>query len=131
MPSASSKKQQQGEEEENFMMSMYCNCTYTNFSLTDVGKFERRMTKWCTEECMQGKSMLIFDKPSLVVGGAPTIEKIDGKIIYKVELPNITLSFISITETMCIMYKIWENKTQSVLYNMPLRWNGIELWLCD
>jgi len=113
------------------MIAMYSNCSYENFSITDVGKFERRITKWCKEECMHGKSMLIFDRASLVVGGTPTIETIDGKKVYKVELPNITLAFISITEKMCIMYKIWEKSTQSVIYNMPLKWNGIELWLCD
>ena len=113
------------------MKGMYSNCFYEKFSITDVGKFERRMRKWCKEEYMPGKSMLIFDRPSLLVGGPPTTEKIDEKTVYKVELHNISLAFISITETMCIIYKIWEKNTQSVIYNMPHEWNGIELWLCE
>ena len=129
---SSTNNSDRGKEEEDSMAGMYCNCHYENFSLTDVGKFERRLKKWCNQECMHGKSMLIFDKESLCVGGETTIEKKGDITYYKVVLPNITLVYTCVGETaMCIIHKIWENKTLSVLYNMPCNWDGTELWLCD
>lgn len=114
------------------MAGMYVTCNYENFSITDVGRFERRIRKWCNEACMPGKSMLIFDKDSLLVGGEPEIEVNGITTYYKVVLPNITLTYICVAETaMCIMHRVWENRTQSVMYNMPLKWDGVELWVCD
>ena len=110
-------------------MGMHTNCQFERFSIEDEGKFERRLTYWCKNVCMRGKSMLIFDKSSLLVGGEATIESDGTKILYKVVLPNITLTYLCINNSMCIMYKIWENTTQSVLYNMPQKWEGPELWL--
>lgn len=110
-------------------MGLYTNCIFNKFSINDQSKFERRLKKWCEEECMPGKSMLIFDKDTLLVGGEPTIETNGSQTLYKVVLSNITLSYICIIGSMCIMYKIWENKTQSVMYNMPQNWEGSELWL--
>ena len=110
-------------------MGLYTNCHFTRFSIQDVGKFERRLTMWCNEECMPGKSMLIFDRPSLRVGGEATLEEYNGETFYKVVLPNITLTYICLNEKMCIMHRIWENKTQSVMYNMPKEWESTELWL--
>ena len=78
---------------------------------------------------MHGKSMLIFDRQSLLVGGEPTLESEETKTLYKVVLPNITLMYMCINGSMCIMYKILENKTQSVIYNMPQHWEGTELWI--
>ena len=113
------------------MAGMYTLCHYERFSLTDVAKFERRLRKWCNEECMHGKSMLIYDKPSLLVGGEPAIKNEEGQSFYQVVLPNITLDYICIVGSMCIMKRIWENKTHSVLYKMPEKWDNCELWLAD
>jgi len=113
------------------MAGMYCICDYENFSITDVGKFERRMRKFCNEANMPGKSMLIFDKSSLKVEGTPEKIKEENGEYYKVELPNISFTYTQIADSeMCIMHRVWENKTQSVLYNMPRTWDGTELWLC-
>jgi len=104
---------------------------YERFSIKDVGKFERRLTNWCKEEYRPGRTMLIFDKSSLLVGGEPVVEEIDGVTYYKVTLNTLTLVYTTIPGTvMCIMYKIWENSTQSVMYNMPHNWDKTELWYC-
>ena len=110
-------------------MGLYLPCRFERFAIEDVGKFERRITKWCKEECTHGKSMLIFDKSSLLVGGEHVEDVIDGKRVYKVALLNITLAYICVNVNMCIMYKIWETNTQSVLYNLPIKWDNSELWL--
>ena len=111
-------------------MGMYQICTYERFSLTDVGKFERRLRNWCKEACMRKKSMLVFDRTSFKVGGSPEIFSDGTETYYKVVLPNITLAYSCLPgTTMCIMYKVWENQTQSVIYNMPSKWEGTELWL--
>ena len=111
---------------------MYPDCHYERFSLTDVAKFERRLTKFCKEAYIPGRSMLIFDKSSLLVEGQRTIEVIENQELHKVVLPNITLTYTCIAGTnMCVMYKIWENKTLSVMYNIPQKWDGTELWFCD
>lgn len=105
--------------------------SYERFSIKDVGKFERRLTIWCNEEYRPGRTMLIFDRESLLVGGEPIDEVIDGITYKKVILPTFTLVYTSIPgTTMCIMYKIWENSTKSVMYNMPHCWDGTELWHC-
>ena len=112
-------------------MGMYSICCYEKFSTTDVAKFERRLMKWCREECMHGKSMLIFDKSSLSIERKTEIEVMGATTFYKLALPNITLVYTCIANTsMCTIHKIWENTTQSVMYNMPQKWEGTELWLC-
>ena len=110
-------------------MGLYTNCEFNRFSIEDVEKFERRLTKWCKDACMPGRSMIIFDRSSLKVGGEATLEEYGGETFYKIVLPNITLTYICIAPTMCIMHRIWENKTQSVMYNMPREWEKVELWL--
>ena len=104
---------------------------YERFSIKDPAKFERRLTNWCKEEYRAGKTMLIFDRNSLLVGGKPIVEETNGVTYYKVILNTLTLVYTAIPGTdMCIIYKIWENMTQSVMYNMPCSWDGTELWYC-
>lgn len=113
------------------MAGMYPLCPYKNFSITDIGKFGRRLKKWCKEAYEPGKSMIIFDQVELLIDVKTTIENQDGREVYQVVLEDISFSYICISGSMCIMYKIWENKTQSVMYNMPLKWDGIELWVAE
>lgn len=113
------------------MAGMYTTCIYPNFSTKDAEKFERRLTKWCKSIRMPGKSMLVFDANALSLRDKATIEKNDDKEVYQVVLKEITFAYICINGSMCIMYKVWENKTQSVMYNMPLKWDGTELWIPD
>lgn len=112
-------------------MGMYEVCGYERFSMTDVAKFERRLKKWCTEACMPGKSMLVFDRNCLKVGGEPESFKDNyGRQYYEVTLPNISFTYTRIADTaMCVVYKIWENDSQKILYRQPCVWNGSELWL--
>ena len=112
-------------------MGMHNVCMYERFSITDVGKFERRLKNWCNEVSnMHGKSMLVFDRASLRVDGESTVEKFGNEEFYKMILPNMSLTYTCIPgTTMCVMHKIWENKTQSVMYSMPQKWEGTELWL--
>ena len=110
-------------------MGLHPSCNYRGFSSTDEAFFEKRLKKWCDQICMHGKSMLIFDKPTLLVGGKAILESDEEQIFYKVVLSNFTLTYICINGSMCIMYKIWENKTQSVMYKMPQNWEGTELWV--
>ena len=111
-------------------MGLYMTCSYPKFSIEDVEKFERRMVNWCSYGCTKGVSMLIFDKEDLKVNG--TLETLhENNLPYqKLVLPQITLAYTHVQGTdMCIMYKIWDNQTQKVIYKMPSRWDGTELWL--
>ena len=113
-------------------MGMYNVCDFSKFSITDVEKFQRRIRKWCKEECMPGRSMLIFDQSSFKVGGEPVSYKDATGEYYKVVLSQISITYMRIADTsMCMMYRIWENKTESVMYNIPKKWDGTELWLCE
>ena len=74
--------------------------------------------------------MLIFDRNSLRIEKKHEKDVIDEVHVYKVVLSEITLTYICVPgSAKCIMYKIWENKTLSVIYNMPKKWDGTELWL--
>lgn len=112
-------------------MGMYNTCYFERFSITNVEKFQRRITKWCREECLPGKSMLIFDRSSLKVGEPQKFNDETGEY-YKVVLPQISFTYTHIANTkMCVMQKIWENHNNpSVMYNMPSTWESNELWLC-
>ena len=112
-------------------MGMYNTCNFERFSITDVEKFQRRIIKWCKEECLPGISMLIFDKGSLNVGGEPKVLNEEEKEYYKVVLSNISFTYTCIANSnMCVMYRIWENHNNIVMYNMPSKWENTELWLC-
>lgn len=113
------------------MAGMYTNCIFTDFATGNSKKFERRLTKWCREVCIPGRSMIIFDKRDLLIENESVAVEQDGRKAYIVAMTNISFSYICIAPKMCIMYKIWENKTQSVMYNMPLEWDQTELWLGD
>ena len=107
---------------------MYINGEYTQFSLTDVHRFERWMLKWCTKVCTHGRSMIVFDYNSLKVEGKHTIEVKDNQAFHHYVLPNITMEFIFISKNMCVMTKIWETKTLSALYRIPESWHNVEVW---
>ena len=107
---------------------MYTCGGYTQFSITDVSKFERWMMKWCKKECIPGLSMLVFNKEDLMVEGKHTEVESDDHVFHYHILPNITMEYIIIGESMCILTKVWENKTLSVLYNIPNKWHNVELW---
>ena len=107
---------------------MYTCGEYTQFSLTDVSKFERWMRKWCKKECIPGRSMIVFNKEDLVVEGKHTEEIKDNQVFYYHALPNITLEYIIISDSMCVLTKVWENRTLSVMYNIPKKWHNLELW---
>ena len=111
-------------------MGMYELCKYERFSMTDVAKFERRLKKWCTEACMPGKSMLVFDMTCLKIEVEPQFFRDNTGEYYEVTLPNISFTYMRIADTaMCMMYKIWENDSQKILYRLPCVWDGSELWL--
>ena len=110
-------------------MNLYTNLKFTRFSIPDVERFEKRLIKWCKDAYVPGISMILFDRSSLKVGGEATLEEFNGEAFYKIVLPNITLTYICVTPNMCIMLRIFENKTQSVIYNMPRKWESVEFWL--
>lgn len=114
-------------------MGMYSICSYKRFSITDIGKFERRLRNWCQEVSdMRGKSMLIFDRDSLIIEVDSQKFKSGDREYYKVTLPNLSFTYTYVADNaMCVMYKIWENKTESVIYNIPKKWDGTELWLAE
>ena len=107
---------------------MYIGDEYTQFSLTDVRRFERWLCKWCSQECTHGRSMIVFDNDTLKVEGTRTIEVIENQVFHHLILPNITLRYIFISQNMCVLTKVWENITLSVLYNIPERWHNVEVW---
>ena len=111
-------------------MGLYMTCSYPKFSTEEVGKFERRLKKWCNEACAKGISMLVFDQKNLKVEGTQEIWYDNYLPYHELILPNITLTYTRVVGTpMCIMYKIWENQTNKILYQMPSKWEGTELWL--
>ena len=107
---------------------MYINDEYTQFSLTDISRFERWLCKWCSQECTHGWSMIVFDDDSLKVEGKHTVEVKNNQVFHHLILPNITLKYIFISEHMCVLTKVWENQTLSVLYSVPERWQNVEVW---
>ena len=113
-------------------MGLQISCQFRNFSTKDAGSFEDLLTEWCTDWCSHGKSMLIFNRYSLRIEKEHVKDVIDNVPVYKVVLDNITFAYTCIAKSsMCIMYKIWENKTLSAMHNMPLTWENAELWLGD
>lgn len=111
-------------------MGLHMTCIYSNFSTDNVEKFEKRMINWCNEACTAGISRLIFDQEMLNVKGTLEIWYDECLPYHRLTLPRITLAYTQIQGTnMCIMYKIWENSTQKVIYKMPSKWDGTELWL--
>lgn len=113
------------------MAGMHTICTYRNFSTNNPEKFEKWLTKWCKTISvdMHGKTMLIFDENELAFRDKATVEKMEDKEVHIVAMNEISFAYIRINGRMCIMYKVWENITQSVIYNMPLQCNGVELWV--
>lgn len=107
---------------------MYTCGEYKSFSLTDVSRFERWMCKWCKKECIHGRSMIVFDLESLVVEGKHTTEVKDAQTFHYHILPNITLEYIILNKNMCVLTKVWENKTLDVLYRIPEKWYNVEVW---
>ena len=107
---------------------MYVNSEYTHFSLIDVTRFEKWLYKWCTTECIHGRSMIVFDRERLLVEGKRTTEVKDNQVFHYLALPNISLEYICVNKSMCILTKVWENKTLSVLYNVPKSWHNVEVW---
>ena len=107
---------------------MYLNSEYTHFSLTDVSRFERWMYKWCTQVCIHGRSMIVFDYNALMVNGEHAVEVKDNQVFHHYILPNLTLQFIFISKEMCVLTKVLENKTSNALYTIPDRWYNVELW---
>ena len=112
-------------------MGMYTICYYERFSIADIGKFERRLTNWCNEvEDIHGRAMLVFDETSLALNCKPKEYKDETGKYYTISLPNVSFTYTKIADTaQCVMYKIWENRTQSVMYNMPKTWESTEMWL--
>ena len=90
---------------------MYTCSEYTHFSITDVNRFERWMTKWCKQECIPGRSMIVFNKEDLAVEGKHTEGYENNQHFHYHALPNITLEYIIISGSMCILTRVWENKT--------------------
>ena len=107
---------------------MYTCSGYTHFSITDVSKFERWMCKWCRQECIHGRSMIVFNREDLVVEGKHTEGEENNQVYHYHILPSITLEYIIISGSMCILTKVWENTTLSVLYNIPNKWHNVEVW---
>lgn len=110
------------------MAGIHMPCKFPNFSTNDAEKFERWLLKWCKEENILGKSMLVFDIGELSLRNRATAMECDNREVFQVTLKEITFAYIVINGKMCIMYKVWENKTQSVLHNMPIKWDGDEIW---
>ena len=106
-------------------------CIYRDFSTNDVERFEKLLIEWCKtiSVWMHGKTMLIFDENEFALRAKATVVKIEDRQVYQVVLKNITFTYICINGNMCIMHKVWENITQSVIYNLPLEWNGTEVWI--
>lgn len=110
------------------MSGFHVPCPFPNFSTNDAEKFERWILKWCREEVYEGKSMLVFDIDRLSLRDRATVSKCDGREVFKVTLNQITFAYIVINGSMCIIYRIWENKNQNVLHDMPTKWDGDEIW---
>lgn len=113
------------------MAGMYTTCIFSNFATTDSKKFERRLINWCKKACMPEKSMLIFDQKDLKIEVESKVTEQDKREVSEVNMTDISFSYIHILPGMCVMYKIWENQTQSVMYNMPIKWDQTELWIGD
>lgn len=113
------------------MAGMYPVCSYRKFSTNDEEKFEKLLQEWSNTISghMRGKAMIIFDENDLALRDKATVQKMEDKEVRQVVMKEITFTYICINGYMCIMYKIWENKTQSVIYNMPIKWDGTELWV--
>ena len=114
------------------MAGMYPICIFPKFSTRDPEKFGNRLKKWCQETAyMHGRCMLVFDSNELLAEGETVLVIQDGYEVYQKTLNEISFTYLHFAGQLCIMYKIWENKTQSVIYNMPMKWNGTEIWVGD
>ena len=74
--------------------------------------------------------MIVFNKGDLVVEGKHAEEVKDNQLFHYHILPNITLEYITISKSMCILTRVWENNTDPlrVLYNIPENWRNVALW---
>ena len=107
---------------------MYTRAEYTSFSIADVPRFERWMKKWCEHECIHGRSIIVFNKEDLLAKGTEYEEVKNNQVFYYNVLPNITLEYIIINGSMCVLTKVWETKTLSALYKIPENWHNVEMW---
>lgn len=116
-------------------------CPYPNFSTNDVEIFEKSIREWhdFISEKRCGDPMIIFDENEFAFRDKSTKEKIKEvpqgeKVaqvidVYQVVLNIFTFTYIRPYGRMCIMFNIRETKTQRVIYHMPLKWDGVELWM--
>ncbi len=83
-------------------------------------KFEDRLIEWITT--CSTKSVMLFDKSKLIFcKGA----KVKGESsVYRIELTQIYVEYISINDDMCILRKVGENdgENNQILYQMPSNW---------
>jgi len=112
---------------------MYTCGEFTNFSIADVSRFERWMKKWCKQVRDPhgrdpGRSMLVFNKEDLRAEGTHYEEVHDKQVFHYHVLPNITLEYIIISGSMCVLTKVYETITESALYRIPENWHNIEVW---
>ena len=110
---------------------MYTCGEYTTFSLSDVPEFERWMENWCkhvSKKHGRTRSMLVFNKEDLRAEGKHYEEVHDKQVFNYHVLPNITLEYITITGSMCVLTKVYETVTKSALYRIPENWHNVELW---
>ena len=110
---------------------MYTCGEFTSFSIAEVPRFERWMKKWCehvssTHGCSM--SMLVFNKEDLRAEGTHYEEVQNNQVFHYHVLPNITLEYIIISGSMCVLTKVWETKTESALYRIPENWHNVEMW---
>ena len=110
---------------------MYTCGGFTHFSIADVPRFERWMKKWCEHvSSIHGRSMsmLVFNKEDLRTEGKHYEQVHNNQVFHYHVLPSITLEYITINGSMCILTKVYETVTESALYRIPENWHNVEMW---
>ena len=110
---------------------MYIGEEYKTFSISDVPEFESWMKDWCKHVSRihgRSKAMLVFNKEDLRAEGKHYKEVQDKQVFHYHVLPNITLEYITIIGSLCVLTKVYETVTKSALYRIPENWHNVEMW---
>ena len=95
----------------------------------DVVRFENTIIQWTrTVKTHFSKSVKLFDRNRILVG--ETIPVDVNKGIYQLRLSQISIEYICITGTMCILSKVTQNdgNKNKILYEIPNSWDDTNIW---